>query len=93
MTKDQLKKIRIKINSLRSRSNNIRSRELSALAIKLGRYLSNRGKEPTYVSNSLPDRYPLSIPNHPGAMQRYTAEGILDILEEDLSLLENELDS
>ncbi|MFT3837151.1 MAG: hypothetical protein QM723_09155 [Myxococcaceae bacterium] len=48
---------------------------------------SNRGKEPTYVSE-LPGHLPLSIPNHPGDLKIGTARSILNTLEQDLEALE-----
>jgi len=92
MDKKKLKKIKKTLNDLRSKPNNIRSKELIKLAKSLGRRLFKRGHEPTYVSNLLPRSYPISIPNHPGAMPRFTAENILDQLEQDIFALENSIE-
>jgi hypothetical protein len=88
MEKQKRDRIRWEINQLRSRIANIRSRELISLAKKLGRSLFPRGKHPTYVSDILLNRPPLSIPNHSGALPKYTAESILNILEEDLDIID-----
>lgn len=58
----------------------------------MGRKLFGRGKEPTYVSEILKDKNPLSIPNHPGALSKYTAGSILDQLEADLETLKELLE-
>ena len=78
-----LDRIEEKIGALRSRPANIRSRELESIALALGRIPGKRGKEPTFID---PRRIwkPLSIPNHPGALSKYTAGNILDALEGDL---------
>jgi hypothetical protein len=88
MDKNKLKRFRRRLAKLRQKSSNIRARELISFAGALGRTRSNRGKEPTYVSTPLPHRRPLSIPDHPGSMPRYTAESILDDLETDIAELE-----
>jgi len=41
-----------------------------------------RGKEPTYVNDDFPHLTPLSIPSHPGALNKFTAKDILDDLDE-----------
>ena len=82
---------------MRLRSANLRSSELVSLAISLERTRSNRGKEPTYVSTSLLQSRPLSIPGHPGTLKRGTALSILNHLEGDVeafdSLLPDEPDA
>jgi len=87
--KNKLPKIKKKLSSLRLRSNNIRPKELSNFAKSLDRKLSNRGHEPTYTSSLLPKSRPISIPNHPGALAKYTAENILDQFEMDIFEIEN----
>lgn len=91
MDRKKLKKIKKSIKDLRLKSNNIRSNELIKLAKSLGRRLFNRGHEPNYLSDLLPRSRPISIPNHPGSMARFTAENILDQLEQDVFELEENL--
>ena len=88
MDRKKLRALRRQLQALRTRSGNITSRELERLAKALGRTLSNRGKEPTYVSNLLQHRAPLSIPHHSTTLKRGTANNILDQLEQDLDELE-----
>lgn len=90
MDERKIKKLKSTLEILRRKSANIRPDELIRLAKSLGRVASPRGKEPTFISTLLPNRKPLSIPNHPGALPRYTAESILDVLEEDIFLLEEQ---
>ena len=92
MNRKKLKKIRNRLDKLRQKVSNIRPRELISLAGCLGRKPFPRGKEPTYVSEMLNDKNPISIPNHPGALSKYTAGNILDQLEEDLERLEELLE-
>jgi hypothetical protein len=92
MNKKKLQKIKKQIKKLRSSPNNIRSDKLIHLARSLERRLFNRGSEPNYVSDILPKSRPISIPNHPGAMKRYTAENILDSLEQDVFEIEQILE-
>jgi len=58
------------------------------LAKSLRRYRHKRGKEPTWVSEVLTDAPPISIPDHPGDLNKYTARSILDQLELDVIALE-----
>ena len=92
MNKKKLKKIKKAIDDLRLKPNNIRSKELRRIAKSLGRRLFDRGHEPNFLSDLLPRSRPISIPNHPGAMARYTAENILDQLEQDIFDLEEILE-
>jgi hypothetical protein len=91
--KRQLKKLRNRLEALRNKSGNLRRNVLVNMARSLGRKPSDRGKEPTFVNPLLPHRVPISIPSHPGALARYTAEGIIDQLEQDLSAFEEELEA
>lgn len=91
-SRKHLTKLRRRLNTLRRKSANLRHKDLESLAQSLGRVSSQRGKEPTYVNPTLPRSRPLTIPNHPGALARYTAESILDQLEEDLFALCEQLD-
>lgn len=91
--KKKLQKLKRSLEGLRSRSGNLRHKDLKGLAEQLGRQLAGqRGKEPTFINPLLPQSRPISIPNHPGSLNRFTAEGILDQLEEDIFAIEEELD-
>ena len=79
----KIAKLRKQLEELR-RKGGVRSRELESLAQALGRQQHWRGKEPTWVNPNLPGARPVSIPNHPGEMSRYTAKSILDQLEVDI---------
>jgi len=65
---------------------------LIKIAKSLGRKIANRGHEPNYISVFLPRSRPISIPNHPGAMARFTAENILDQLEQDIFYIEESIE-
>jgi hypothetical protein len=93
MDEVKLKRLKRKLEGMRQRVANLRSRELIGLAEALGRTRSNRGKEPTYVSSLLPNSKPISIPDHPGSLNKYTAGNILDSLEQDIFNLEELLDN
>ena len=69
------------IAALRAGKANVRSRQLIALAISVGRAEVNRGKEPTYEMDG---RFPLTIPNHSRAMNPHTVTSILNVLEADV---------
>ena len=88
MNRRKLSRLRKLIQTLRGRLGNIKSRELESLARALGRKLDNRGKEPTFISELLPQARPLSIPHHPNALKKGTAGNILDQLEKDIDDLE-----
>lgn len=92
MNKVKLRRLKKKLEKLRTRPANIKPEELINLAEALGRERSNRGKEPTYISALLPYRTPLSIPNHPGSLNKFTAGSILDTLEQDIFDLEEMLE-
>jgi hypothetical protein len=83
MSRAKIQKLRSQIESLRGKGG-IKSTELESLARRLGRKRANTGKEPTWVSEELSNRWPVSIPSHPGDLNRHTARGILDQLEGDL---------
>src|SRR5262249_32827999 len=89
MTRRKLSRLRRRLQALRTRSGNIASSELERLAKALGRKLDKRGKEPTFVSDLLPQSRPLSIPHHSGTTLKIgTANNILDQLEKDMDDLE-----
>ena len=92
MNREQIARLKRRIAKMGNRLANIRAHELESLAIALGRVKSNRGKEPTYVSELLLNSKPLSIPNHPVGVYKFTAGKILDALEQDLFYLEENLD-
>lgn len=91
MDRKKLRRIKQTLKNLRSRPNNIRSKELRNFAKQLGRRRFNRGHEPNFLSDLLPKSRPISIPDHPGSMARFTAENILDQLEQDIFELEEML--
>ena len=82
-----IRRLRARIEALR-RVGGVRPVELERLAKSLGRTTEKRGKHPTWVSRFLPSAPPVSIPSHPGSLNRFTAKTILDQLEADLDLLE-----
>jgi hypothetical protein len=88
MPPPDIERLRADIQALR-RVGGVRSSDLQSIARRLGRSLSPRGKHPTWVSHILPTAPPLSIPDHGGRdLNRFTAQVILDQLEEDLNALE-----
>jgi hypothetical protein len=92
MTRKKLQRLKQRLAMLRQRPANIRSAELQSLARALGRVRNtSRGKEPTFVSRLLPNSRPISIPDHPGSLKRFTAGNILDALEQDIFALEEML--
>ena len=90
MDKRKLSRLRKRIQDLRARPGNIKSRELESLARALGRKRDDRGKEPTFISELLPQSRPLSIPHHAKTLKRGTAGNILDQLEKDLDAFEEQ---
>lgn len=93
MKREKLRKLRRKHSALLKKPGNVSSRELVSLAKSLGRKKSDRGKHLTWVSTLLNDATPISIPEHPGTLPRYTAGNILDQLEQDIFMFEEELNS
>ncbi len=93
MTKSKLRRLKQQLERLRARPANIRSAELKTFARQLGRTLRpQQTGEPPYVSQLLPYSRPISIPDHPGSMNRYTAGNILDSFEADIFALEEQLE-
>ena len=89
MTRTKLQRLKRRLAMLRQRAANIHSAELQSLARALGHVRdTSRGKEPTFVSLLLPNSRPLSIPDNPGSLKRFTAGNILDVLEQDSFALE-----
>ena len=91
MNQKRIAKLRKKLDELRG-VGGVRSSELARFAIQVGRSRHPRGKEPTWVSDHLPDARPLSIPGH-GELNRFTARSILDQLEEDLDMMSEGLEA
>lgn len=91
MDEKKLRKLKRELELLRLRKANIRPIEMINFAKKLGRVESNRGKEPNYINPIFALLRPISIPNHPGSMYKFTAGNILDSLEEDIFTHEEEL--
>jgi hypothetical protein len=85
--KRNLAKLRRELEGLREQGG-VRTSELERLARKLGRRLTRRGRHPTWVNQDLPQANPLTIPSHPGDLNRFTAGSILNQLETDLDSLE-----
>ena len=83
----KLRKLRSEIEAFR-RKGGVKSAELEKLARRLNRRPAKRGKEPTWVNEALPERHPVSIPHHPGDLNRFTVKAILDQLEADLDRYE-----
>jgi|KBSSwiStaDraftv2_1062776.scaffolds.fasta_scaffold1652314_2 hypothetical protein len=88
MDQKKLRKLRRRLQALRTRVGNIGNRELESLARALGRKRAERGKEPTFISTLLPHSRPLSIPHHSATLKIGTASNILDQLEKDIDDLE-----
>ena len=91
MTKKKLIRLRTEFEELKRRRRNLSERDLTSFAGKIGRRLFSRGGHPTYVSDLLPNRNPISIPRHRGNVPVGTAGNILDQFEADLDLLEESL--
>lgn len=73
-----------KVHDKLRNSKDIKSKVMLGHARSLGRVLDNRGKEPTWINANFPDLRPLSIPRHSKGLNRFTAQSILDQLEEDI---------
>jgi hypothetical protein len=84
-----IRKLRRRVRRLRAGKANVRPVQLMRLAMAIGRQKIVRGKEPTFEKDGRP---PLTIPNHPGALSMWTADSILDVLEEDLLAEEGQPD-
>lgn len=88
MNREKLFKIRKEIEKVR-RQGGVRASDLQRIARLVGRRLATRGKEPNWVSDSLPSSRPISIPDHGGRdMRRGTVRSILNDLEGDVDSLE-----
>lgn len=90
MNPKKVDKLRREIEGLR-RKGGVKGRELQKIAKAVGRKLGQRGKEPTWVSEQFPRR-PLSIPGHPGDLNKNTARDILEQLGQDLDEIEQGVD-
>lgn len=89
MDQRRIRKLRGEIAALRDRGNSIRAAELKKLAEAIGRKANKRGKHLTFIGGPA-GTFPISIPDHPGAMKRFTAGNILDQLEADLDAMKKE---
>jgi len=83
MKKKKLKKLFEEIRSLRERAGSVRSRELVAVAKKLGRYRIKTDGHPQYGTDLRSGR--ITIPSHSKPLKRRTTLSILDELETDIS--------
>lgn len=84
MNKKSLAKVRRALREMRKSPQGRAYSELRAKAQEVGRSLSSRGKEPTWVRNLHPELSPpLSIPNHSGDVPIGTARSIIDQLLDD----------
>ena len=88
MTWKKLRELRRELDELKRRKRNLTEKDLISFAKRIGRKRSNRGDEPTYVSELLPRSNPISIPGHRGHVKVGTAGNILDQFEADLDILE-----
>jgi len=82
----KIEALRNELEALRAGAFNAKRSEVVSLAESVGRRLTNRGKEPTYVS-ILPGRNPLSIPGH-AKLKGFTVKSILKVLSADLDCWE-----
>ena len=84
MNKNKIVELRRELGKLRAKKHNIRGRDLTRFAGKLGRQRdTSRGTEPQWVTDLIPGSRPISIPGH-RTINPYTAESIMDRFEEDL---------
>jgi hypothetical protein len=91
LTRKKLEKIRREIESYRRGIHNVRTTDLVSLASSLGRKRVNRGSEPTYESEVLPNAHAITIPGHP-KINPWTAKAILTDLEADIDACLAELE-
>jgi len=80
-------KLRQKLEALR-RKGGIKSSEMRAFAKSLGRKTASRGSEPNWINPHFPDLRPVSIPHHSRDLKKFTAQSILNQLEEDVEAME-----
>ena len=84
MNSKSLGKVRRALNEMRKSPQGRSYAELRAKAKDVGRSLSPRGKEPTWIRDVHPELSPpLSIPNHSGDVPIGTARSIIDQLLDD----------
>lgn len=82
MNARKLQRIFRRINELRNRPGNVRSRELRSLAVSLGRKKRQGGRHDIYISE-LEGTRSLPIPSHSRNLPKGTALNILNDLEQD----------
>jgi hypothetical protein len=89
MTSKRLQTIRIELESLRQRGG-VRTRDLEGLAKKLGMRIVGKGKHLSWGSESILfyGLRPVTIPTHPGDLNKFTARAIIGQLEGYLIKLE-----
>lgn len=92
MNRKKLERIK-RMHEVLIHTKGIKPKKLQALARSLGRKLDNRGKEPNWINPNFRDLRPVSIPDHPGDMNRFTAQNVLHSLEEDIEHWEASLDN
>lgn len=84
MNSKQLAKIKRELEAIKLSPQGRKAEDLTSMAGRLGRSISNRGKEPTYIRSGLPCLTPpLSIPNHSGDMKTGTVRSIVSQLLDD----------
>jgi hypothetical protein len=84
MNSKQLAKIKRELEAIKLSPQGRRSDDLISIAGRLGRSLSNRGKEPTYIRSGDPCLVPpLSIPKHSAEMKTGTVRSIVYQLLDD----------
>lgn len=89
MNRRKLKDLERKLEDWRRSPRGIARNELVRVAEKLGRSLSDRGKEPTFVNDHFPQLRPISVPGHRRDLAPGTARNILDGLLEDVECWRN----
>jgi hypothetical protein len=95
LNRRRLEKIEQELLDLRRSPQGVRASDLVALAGKLGRTRTNRGKEPTYERPALfpnSPAYPLTIPGHPGDLRVGTVKSIVNALLNDVDEWKQRLD-
>jgi hypothetical protein len=89
MEEEKLQRIEEEVRCLRRKLANIHDRELISLVRQLGRERSNRGKEPTFISDLIPGPA-ITIPAH-GVVKKGTARNILRQIEADIFFLREQI--
>jgi len=82
------KRLQERLDALRAKGS-VKSKEIEAFAKAVGRVKSKRGKEPNWINPNYPHLRPVSIPHHSTDLNKFTARGILNQLEEDIEAKES----